>query len=80
MSYRKVQFTNGTEATAGLVFEASALDKMTLRELSRYFPLRECWKMKRVRYSIDYPTMAEAIAHNFDSPTGINFIGRGILE
>ena len=64
-TYQKVRFTSHNGSTAGLIFESSKLENMSLSDVSRFFPYSEAGKMAKVQYSPEFNTWIEAFEYSF---------------
>ena len=65
--YCKLRFVSKYHhgATAGLVFQSSALEGKTVADLSRYFPVGEYRYMDRLERSPFFASWDEAFAYTF---------------
>lgn len=64
--YQKVRFVcpdNG--CTAGLVLDTAKLNKMTMADISRLFPLSEVPRMKYIQVSPQFPDRTDALNYEF---------------
>ncbi len=64
-TYRKFRFTSRNGATAGLVIESDRFERMSITDLSRFFPYSEAQFMARLEVSPEYPTWEDAFNHSF---------------
>ena len=65
--YKKVRFTNGSEHTAGLIFDELELAKMSISDISRLFPYSESPKMRRIEFSPPFISWEGCFNHQFVS-------------
>lgn len=64
-TYNKIRFSSKRGPTAGLIIETEKLDKMTITEISRLFPLWESGNMTRFERSPNFETWNDAFFFGF---------------
>lgn len=65
MGYKKVQFTNGADSTAGLILDSEDTAGYSVSDYSHLFPYSEIGKMHQLNISGIYATWEEAFYHQF---------------
>lgn len=64
-SFRKFRFTSNQGATAGLVIESDRFERLSVTDLSRFFPYSEARFMARLEVSPEFPAWEAAFNHVF---------------